>query len=89
MLKITLIGSSLGAVVPLVCWVLNSLLKVTFGSWTLWICPSSIFLLSTDGAEHSLFSNLELVISILTNVLIYSLIAFVLALILHKLGVKN
>jgi hypothetical protein len=79
-------GSSLGAAVPLICWVLNTFLNVTFGSWTLWIWPSSLFLLSTDGAEHSKYSIIVLAVSVLINILLYSLIALLLAFFFRKLG---
>jgi hypothetical protein len=89
MLRITLMGSSLGLAVPLGCWALNLIWNVTFGSWTVWIWPSSIFLLATDGGERGWAAVSIDAISVAANVLLYALVAFLLAVVFRKLRFKS
>jgi len=88
MIKIVFSGAAIGTLVPILCWTINVLYKVTFGSWTFWIWPSSIILLGTAGDEHSKTSIAICTIAVLGNSCLYSLLAFLLALLLRAIGVK-
>jgi len=48
------------------------------GDGTVFIWPSSILLMSTDGSEHTAFAYQVMAISILINVLLYSIFGLLL-----------
>lgn len=72
------IGFFLGLTIALGSIFVNVLFKVVFGSWTIWIWPSSIFLLGTAGAERTGFSVILMAAAVLINGLLYAGLAFVL-----------
>jgi hypothetical protein len=78
MLKAPTVGFFLGITTALVSILVNALFKVVFGSWTLWIWPSSIFLLGTAGTERTSFAIMLFAAAVLSNGLLYAGVTFVL-----------
>ncbi len=78
MVKALTIGFFLGLTTALASILVNASFKVVFGSWTLWIWPSSIFLLGTAGAERTTFAVMLMAVAVLINGLLYAGLAFVL-----------
>jgi hypothetical protein len=72
------IGFFLGLVTAIASVLVNASFKVVFGSWTLWIWPSSIFLLGTAGAERTSFAIMLMAVAVFINGLLYAGLAFVL-----------
>lgn len=72
------IGFFLGLTTAVALLLVNASFKVVFGSWTLWIWPSSIFLLGTAGAERTSFAMVLMAVAVLINGLLYAGLAFVL-----------
>ena len=72
--KAFLWGAGLGIAVSLCCWFASFRWGVLFGSWTVCIWPSSIFLLVTDGHEREFSSYLVVAGSVLANAALYGII---------------
>jgi hypothetical protein len=77
MLKTLIIGFCIGLTTAVGSMLIHLIFNVVFASWTLWIWPSSVFLIGTAGAEHSSFAIMTLAIAILLNGIIYLGVAFV------------
>jgi hypothetical protein len=58
-------------VVPGGCILVYQCFEVVFGTWTMCIWPSSIFLLATDGRENGLFAWSVLLLAVMANGLLY------------------
>jgi hypothetical protein len=48
-----------------------------FGGWTVWIWPSSILLMATDGNEKSSGALLICIVSVALNILLYAFVGIV------------
>lgn len=68
-----LLAGALGVAVPLCCWLACRWTHL-FPTWTVYIWPSSIFLMATDGHECEPISCLVAAISVGANAALYGII---------------
>lgn len=72
--RVLVFSATAGGGVPVLSWAAYYFLKITFGSWTTYVWPSSVILMATDGHERSPFSLLVAGIAVLGNVILYMLV---------------
>ena len=88
MTKALLLGSVVGVLVPIGCWIINAVFKVTFGTWTMIVWPSSIFLVATAGRENTAIGWLICGLAVLANAFLFSLLGLGAAFIWRLLASK-
>jgi hypothetical protein len=92
MLKIIMAGGGIGFLIPtlyLLIFYVFGVNPAAVNQLLFWLWPSSIFLMATDGQEHTWFAVEVIAISVGVNILLYTLGSFLLVLIWRLLKRKS
>jgi hypothetical protein len=89
MRRILIIAAFLGFLIPIICWIGYALFKITLGKWTMFVWPSSIILMATDGNELTVYAISVSVLSVFLNIVLYVGIALLGALVLRVFGLMK
>lgn len=75
--KLVLILATIGLVVPISSIMATKHFHILYPSWIIYVWPSSIFLMATDGFENTTYSTVITMISVAVNMGLYCTVGFI------------